>query len=395
MDYNYTLIFIIAIFLTTTMFNLILYFGFNRKAAYLYFSLYCISHVLKISLKPSVIQSSGLIISESLRGQLVIAVILAGGVFLLAFLLDKFSIPKRNSLLSGIVLFSFLAFFMSPEGWYIVLMTIAAFAIAAYAWYLKMEGSILSLIGLVGFSFFTYLGYQDLLNFGYFVGIIFFIICMTLSLGKQIAQQNRHHQEAILRSARLENQLLKKNIQPHFLMNSLTSLQELLVENPRQASEFIDALADEFRIFSQIADEKLISIADEFTICRNHLKIMEYRKNSRFEFEPRGFSGEEKVPPAIFHTLIENGITHGYGNKNQGKFILSKETNANGIRYTMFNDGECRQHQTDNPIGQNGTGLKYIEARLEESYPGAWRLESSRVEGGWQVQISISGIRSS
>jgi two-component sensor histidine kinase len=383
---NRSVFFIIAVFLTATMFNLILYFGFNRKIAYLFFSLYCIAHALKIGLKPHWLFSDIDFVAYRWNLEFVYVAVILGGFFLVAFLISEFVIPRKNFLLATLAGFCVLSYFFLNERIYLFASITFAILVSIYAVWRKMDGSILSLIGLAGFSVLTYLGYQDILNFGYFVGIMFFILCMALSIGRQVAKQNRMREEAMLKSSRLENQLLKKNIQPHFIMNSLTSLQELLEQDPHRASEFIEALADEFRIFSKISSQKLIPIEDELSISKAHLRIMEFRKEAKFTLESHGISGHERVPPAIFHTLIENGLTHGYGKKKSGRFVLSKERINNGTRFKLFNDSEASAPDHGNA---NGTGLKYVEARLEESYPGRWKLDSAPVERGWTVTIEI------
>ena len=62
---------------------------------------------------------------------------------------------------------------------------------------------------------------------------------------------------------------------------------------------------------------------EELSMCRAHLQIMGFRKHACFELKTEGIEGTEKIPPAIFHTLIENGLTHGYAERDQGLFILS------------------------------------------------------------------------
>ncbi|MCP4727917.1 MAG: transcriptional regulator, partial [bacterium] len=178
-----------------------------------------------------------------------------------------------------------------------------------------------------------------------------------------------------------------RNIQPHFILNTLTSLQEIVEQDPQKASKLILALGEEFQMFSKVAGKKLISISDELKICSAHLKIMEYRKGVNFELLTEGIDGDEKVPPGIFHTLIENGTTHGYTSKNSGVFRITKEKNAKHTKYLIFNDSEVVENLSEI---SKGTGMQYIEARLEESFPGSWKLSSSQIENGWKVIIDIS-----
>ena len=113
---------------------------------------------------------------------------------------------------------------------------------------------------------------------------------------------------------------------------------------------------------------------------------MEYRKGAKFNLSVEGIEGNEKIPPGIFHALIENGTTHGYKKKRSGKFSIMKESRAKCTRYIVFNDSENEDIQEEM---EKGTGMKYIEARLEESFQGLWKLSSHRVNEGWEVVIDI------
>jgi hypothetical protein len=387
-DFRFTAssVFVIGALLTATVFCLVLYFGSSRRVSYLYLALYCVSHTVKVAFKPLYFFDEVSFARHYQYSAVVHGAVIAGGVCLMLFLLYEFRVP-RVRLLTGLYLgFAVLSYWLLPEGRFLVPTTAAAFAVALWAVYRRQEGGWLALAGVAGFALCTYLGFLSLLNLGYFLGILFFIVCTTLSIGRQLARQQRLRQEATLRSARLENQLLRKNIQPHFLFNTLTSLQELIDQRPAQASQLIDALAEEFRMISSIAEEKLIPIEDELRICQTHLRIMGFRREAEFRLETRGLSGDERVPPATFHTLIENGLTHGYACRGQGRFVLSKQPLAGGVRYELFNDGAPPPPAAP---PREGTGTRYVKARLEESFPGCWQLRSGAVPDGWRVVIDI------
>ncbi|TQV85921.1 sensor histidine kinase [Aliikangiella coralliicola] len=390
--------FIVGIFLTAVLFISLFFVGFNRKPAYLLFSLFCLVQTVKVSLV--YLTSYGELtfpVYDLAIAAMHLSVYL-GGLLLVAFLLDNFAIPNLRYWVLGCAAVTLVFFLLQLRVLHIALSIALAFGLSIYALTHKRKGALLSIIGLIGYSLFSVLGNLKIINFGYFVGIIFFVVCMAFSLGSRMVQQTRQHQEAILRSARLENELLKKHIQPHFIMNSLMSLQELLEDNPQQASDFIEALAEEFRGFSQMAGEKRIAIGDELALCEAHLSIMSHRKRTKFTLETEGIVGDERIPPAIFHTLIENGITHGYSQQQQGRFLLSKTATNSGVRYQLFNDGEIAVPVTSvSTATQNesdrGTGLKYVESRLQESYPDAWTLKSHAVDNGWSVTIEIHDNR--
>jgi len=213
------------------------------------------------------------------------------------------------------------------------------------------------------------------------------IVVSILQIHRRVKQQHQIE----LRTSRLENQLLKKNIQPHFLMNSLISLQQIIHEDPFKAEDMIDELASEFQVFSRVAEKKLIAMKDELKLCRAHLRIMEYRKGASFTLETINITGEERIPPAIFHTLVENGITHGYGLKNKGRFVLEKSLNNKQIIYRLYNDGEMNPDSkgAQKQLIGSGTGIKYIQARLSESYGNNWRMDYGQVDRGWETTIRL------
>ena len=65
-----------------------------------------------------------------------------------------------------------------------------------------------------------------------------------------LCDERRRAQAAQLAAARLELELLKKNIQPHFLLNTLATIMETIEEGPKTAAALVESLAGEFRILA-------------------------------------------------------------------------------------------------------------------------------------------------
>ena len=384
---NHRLIFMVAIFLTATLFFLTFYFGFSRKTSFLWLSAFGLTNVFKAILKPQQNFFSPDWLQDFQNYESIHLAVVLGAVALFGFILWEMSIPRRRWWLLGFAAFGLLAYSTISESHFLVWSMILSTLGILYGVRQKSEGAPWALVAMGGLMLFTYLGYRDWLGFGYFIGIIFFLLCMTISVGQKVAQQIRLRQEASLRSASLENQLLKKSIQPHFILNSLASLQELIDQKPAKASDFVERLAEEFRLVNKVSNKKLIPIADEIRLCQIHLQIMEYRKDAHFELRTEGLSGEEAVPPGIFHTLIENGITHGYGNRRRGQFHLGKVRENGHVRYIFYNDSEIAVEEGQSQ--SKGTGLRYLEARLREAYADGWELKSGAVAGGWQVELIL------
>ena len=226
------------------------------------------------------------------------------------------------------------------------------------------------------------------------------LLGLTVAVALDIREERRQAEKALLTSARLEVELLKKNIQPHFLLNSLASLLEVIEQTPREAGPLIEALAGEFRILARVSGEKLISLGQELELCDCHLRVMSMRQGTSWRLERTALDADLLVPPAIFHTLIENGITHSEGRPRHRTFHLRAETRRDVVRFTLLAPNALEGPRNGPPSagngasggsapGREGTGMRYVKARLEESFPGRWSLRAGPTAEGWQTSIEV------
>jgi LytS/YehU family sensor histidine kinase len=225
-----------------------------------------------------------------------------------------------------------------------------------------------------------------------------FVTALTL----QLRDDRRAARQAQLTAARLEVELLKKNIQPHFLLNTLATIQEVIEQEPKTAMALVDALASEFRILNRMSGEKLVELGHELELCRAHLHVMSLRKGAGCTLNVVGVDERALMPPALFLTLIENGLTHLLPRDGKLEFTLRAEYRGAVARYAFVAEGVRqpnaalalaaefpREAVTAASQTKEGTGLRYIKARLEESFTGAWALTAGPVPEGWETIIEI------
>ncbi|MBG6236807.1 hypothetical protein IWX76_003409 [Pedobacter sp. CAN_A7] len=256
--------------------------------------------------------------------------------------------------------------------------------IAIDAIYRKEKGSLLVLVVVLAGSMINYQQFYDL---GIFIFYTLLVLSMLYLHTMGMRKIEQEHSDSLLLSSRLQLELIKKNIQPHFIKNTLTSLMDWVEESPKQGAEFIQALASEFDIMNAIAEQRLIPIRQEISLCQMHLKVMGFRKEIFYTWEESGILEAETVPPAVIHTLLENGITHNTPHEDGTiGFKLSFVKAANYQEYIFETIGGNREMEVGR-IG--GNGFRYIKARLEESYPGNWRFKSGETAQGWISTIKI------
>ncbi|NQZ83990.1 MAG: histidine kinase [Colwellia sp.] len=212
------------------------------------------------------------------------------------------------------------------------------------------------------------------------------IACLLMSLSLQIKQMKSSFEQAKLTAAKLEIALLKKNIQPHFLMNTLTSIIECLEFDKQKGIEFINALAQEFNLICQVSDKQQILLADELKLCQYHLQIMSFQQQIDYQLQLHNIDSQQMIPPGVFHTLVENGISHNIYRREKVIFSLTSTPLDKGIRYTFITPTADQQQK--NKLG-SGMGSKYIKMSLQESYGANWTLSQQATEHGWRTIIDI------
>ena len=227
----------------------------------------------------------------------------------------------------------------------------------------------------------------DFLDRNLFLSIDVLLLCLLASRALQYRAERRQRETAELRSARLELELLKKRFQPHFLMNTLTALSEWIEEDPAIASRMILALSEELRLLGTISDRTLVRMEDEIALCRSHLEIMSCRKGRRLTLETTGLDPAAPIPPAVLHTLVENAITHGASREPEVVLRLRRGTEPGRVRYVFEAPFEPGAAAPGPPV--EGTGLRYVRARLEESFGDRWSLESGAAGAVWRTEIVV------
>lgn len=248
----------------------------------------------------------------------------------------------------------------------------------------KREGSKTILSGL----FMLFLGLAltrtyGLLN-GWALGFVALNIFITIAISRQLRDQLNEFHRAELKAARLELELLKQHIQPHFLLNTLNSIVAWIEEEPVVATELVNALSRELRFLMAFAGESLVPLSEEIKLCRAHLNVMNMRKEKELSLRVSGNIEKIMVPPLVLHTLVESGITHGFSRLDKGEFHIEVSRSDRWTTIAVANNGASKGSTTS-----VGTGGKYVRSRLSESFGDRWRLSSTPEEGGWRWQLGI------
>lgn len=237
----------------------------------------------------------------------------------------------------------------------------------------------------------------------FFVSFSCLALLMLLVLSQTHAERQHALNQSRLTTQRLELELVKKQLQPHFILNTLTAIEEWIDTSPNDAVSFIQALALEFRQMAQLSSQSLVTFAQEIALCESHLKIMGYRFDAQFNLVNEGVSEQALIPPGILLTLIENAFSHNnYGANTYDFFIKVNEDNSYSseiMTRVIFKSEKCGASKNDNGLNLDatgttasigtGVGTKYIKARLTEAFGKHWYFDECQEPGFWTVTLTF------
>jgi hypothetical protein len=117
--------------------------------------------------------------------------------------------------------------------------------------------------------------------------------------------------------------LLKAQINPHFLFNSMNSLSSLIYENPSQAELFIDELCRIYRYLLRNNDQELVTLDTELQFIRSYCHLLTTRYGSGFQLQMKVDTGYDHylIPPLTLQLLVENAVKHNMMLKDQPVII--------------------------------------------------------------------------
>lgn len=202
--------------------------------------------------------------------------------------------------------------------------------------------------------------------------------------------------------ARLE--VLRYQLNPHFLYNSLNSIYGLLFGNPRDAGEMVLRLSEFCRATLTRPNDDLPTLGVEFAALRTYLDVEKVRwgENLQVEFDVATEAETFRVPPFLLLPLVENAIKHG-GETTAGVLRLmirahyfALETSpgsppaGRGIVIEIANTGEWLPPSRSRPRS-TGIGLENLRQRLRRYFPDAHDF-STETRNGWIVaRLRLTG----
>lgn len=189
--------------------------------------------------------------------------------------------------------------------------------------------------------------------------------------------------------AKAELQLLKAQIHPHFLFNTLNNIYFFTLTDPKKAPEMLTKLTDILRYILNECGQALVPLAKELKMIQDYIALEKIRYGNRLKMEVdiKGDFNRKMIPPLLLIPLVENSFKHGASKMLVQPWVnLHITVDGQSLFFLLSNS------RPDEMIPEQQTGhigLNNVKKRLQLLYPTAHELKIAESTKGFEVFLKI------
>lgn len=186
----------------------------------------------------------------------------------------------------------------------------------------------------------------------------------------------------------MELALMKAQINPHFLFNTINNIDVLIRKDPSRASEYLNKLSDMMRFMLYETKTEKIPLAKELGHIEKYVALQRIRSANPgyISYEVKGDPENLLIEPMLYTPFVENAFKHTEDKKADGSIHISFAIEKDKIKF------ECRNRFPAKPQLKpeyGGLGNELIRKRLELLYAGKYKLEVTNVNEVYTVKLEL------
>jgi two-component system, LytTR family, sensor kinase len=209
---------------------------------------------------------------------------------------------------------------------------------------------------------------------------------------ENLQHKEQEKSELHIKNREMQISLLKSQINPHFLFNTLNSINMLIGSSKEQARRVITQLSDIFRYALDSHGDQMVRLIQELDFIDNYIRIQQVRFGDRLKFVKQvDFSClNVHIPPMILQPLVENSVKYGIAPKDDGgTIVLTVKRFNNMIFFEVKDDGLGSNAKKVMDGSSGGVGLSNTDERLKSIFGAGSGLRIRSNEWGYSVSFFI------
>lgn len=182
--------------------------------------------------------------------------------------------------------------------------------------------------------------------------------------------------------------LLKAQINPHFLFNTLNNIDILIEKDATVASIYLKKLSDILRFTLYESPSETVALNEEIKYIGQYIELQKIRtSNADFvSFTVEGSTDNLRIPPMLFISFIENAFKHSTDKKINNAIEINITVKDNEVHFTCSNAMDMSAQLTQ---PKSGLGLDLIRNRLELLYKDTYQLKIDKANERFAVTLTV------
>lgn len=219
--------------------------------------------------------------------------------------------------------------------------------------------------------------------------IIWGLLYVVLKTWLDLAEEKEKREKAFLLAQQAQLQMLRYQLNPHFLFNSLSSIQALMYENRAVADKMITELSEFLRYTLSHINKTFVSLNEELDAIQRYLTIEKIRFEEKLEYSIN-YTNEAlnyKVLSFLLQPIIENAIKHGIKTSDIPlKISVNALVVKDILQIEISNSGKWINNKTE------GTGITNLKERLENAYHKHYVLKINEINNKVVVLLELEHL---
>lgn len=220
-------------------------------------------------------------------------------------------------------------------------------------------------------------------HLGHTVFLFFLVVFVSLAM-----KINSKWKETEKERLNTELSLLKAQVNPHFLFNTLNSIYSLAIEKSDDTAQAIVKLSGMMRYVLQDARQDFVSLQRELECISDFIDLQKIRWGDavKVHYQVKGEPVGKRIAPVILQPFIENAFKHGVSTEESASIEILIQIKDEKLHMQVVNDKVKPVHTYEE---KSGIGIENTRLRLDLIYPSAYTLHITESEKKFQVDLTL------
>lgn len=221
-----------------------------------------------------------------------------------------------------------------------------------------------------------------------FSSIFIIALSTSIKLAQKWFENESKQKEMIHEKMNSELSLLKSQVNPHFLFNTLNGIYSLANAKSDKTAPAIVKLSQMMRYMLDESKQQLVPLSSELDYINTYIDLQKLRlfDNVKIEFNIKGEAESIRIQPLLLIPFVENAFKHGTDSTRDCFININLEIKDNSI-YLIVKNENINSRDED---GKSGFGLNNIKRRLDLEYPRRYVLNTEVIDNVFVVKLFIS-----